>query len=67
MISIIANDESHALPAGTPLVDFLAERGQAPERVLVEYNGTALTRSEARQTILKDGDQLEVVRIVAGG
>jgi len=33
----------------------------------VERNGAALTPTEAQQTILADGDRLEIVRIVPGG
>ncbi|MFT4639515.1 MAG: thiamine biosynthesis protein ThiS [Verrucomicrobiales bacterium] len=39
--------------------------GECP--VLVEYNGTALHQREHAETIAKDGDQLEIILIVAGG
>lgn len=67
MITVTANDERHQLAAGTALSQFIADNGLSPEVVLVEYNGQALTRSEAKEQILKDGDRLEIVRIVAGG
>lgn len=67
MITITANDETRSLAAGTPLTTFLADNSLSPDIVLVEYNGTALTRSEAKTQVLKDGDRLEIVRIVAGG
>ena len=67
MINITANGETFSLAPGTALPDFLAERGQAPERVVVERNGEALTQSEAKAATLENGDVLEIVRIVAGG
>lgn len=66
-ITITANGEDFTLGAMTSLADFVASRGQALERVVVERNGEALTPTEARATMLEAGDKLEIVRIVAGG
>jgi thiamine biosynthesis protein ThiS len=66
-ITITANGASRPARASCPLPEFLAELGLAPERVVVERNGAALTPTEARATVLADGDRLEIVRIVAGG
>jgi thiamine biosynthesis protein ThiS len=38
-----------------------------PAAVLVEHNGLALRRDEWTQHFLREGDRLEIVRIVAGG
>jgi thiamine biosynthesis protein ThiS len=38
-----------------------------PETVLIEHNGVALHRREWEQRSLAEGDQIEVVRVVAGG
>jgi len=37
------------------------------EAVLEENNGLALHRSEWRERIVREGDVIEVIRIVAGG
>lgn len=66
-IQITANGETLSLAPGTSLQDFLATRGQAIGRVVVEYNGAALAPSESESVSLRDGDRLEIVRIVAGG
>jgi thiamine biosynthesis protein ThiS len=66
-ITVIANGQSKPAPAGCPLPDFLSTLRLASERVVVERNGAALTPTEAQQTILNDGDRLEIVRIVPGG
>lgn len=66
-ITITANGETYELAAGTTLDAFLESNGQVPAQVVVERNGEALPPSVARQTVLADGDRLEIVRIVAGG
>jgi thiamine biosynthesis protein ThiS len=38
-----------------------------PETVLIEHNGVALHRHEWPQRSLAAGDQIEIVRVVAGG
>ena len=35
--------------------------------MLVEYNGTALTRTEWADILLKEGDRLELLSVAAGG
>jgi len=45
----------------------VAELGLPLAAALVEHNGTALLRSEWPMTKLKDGDRLEIIRMVAGG
>lgn len=67
MIQITANGETHQIQPSTPLPDFVESVGLALERVVVEHNGQALTRTEARGIELQNGDRLEIVRIVAGG
>jgi thiamine biosynthesis protein ThiS len=47
--------------------DLVAELGLPLAAALVEYNGTALLRSEWCRTSLQDGDRLEIIRMVAGG
>jgi sulfur carrier protein len=45
----------------------VAELGLPLAAALVEHNGTALLRSEWAKTNLRDGDRLEIIRMVAGG
>lgn len=61
------NGEPHAVRPGTPLPDLLTELGLPPQSVLVEHNGTALFRADWPQVRLVNGDQLEIIRVVAGG
>ncbi|HET9417984.1 MAG TPA: sulfur carrier protein ThiS [Chthoniobacterales bacterium] len=46
----------------------LVERFQlAPQTILIEHNGVALHRHEWPQRLLREGDQIELLRVVAGG
>lgn len=66
-ISITANGKGFTIEPESSLPDFLASQKLAPERVVVERNGQALTPADVRKTQLQDGDSLEIIRIVAGG
>jgi len=66
-MTITANGQTYTLDEATSLETFLNQRNQRIGNVVVERNGEALSPSEARDLILKDGDKLEIVRIVAGG
>jgi thiamine biosynthesis protein ThiS len=46
----------------------LVERFQLPpQTILIEHNGTALHRHEWPQRMLHQGDEIEFLRVVAGG
>jgi thiamine biosynthesis protein ThiS len=46
----------------------LVERLQlSPEMILIEHNGVALHRHEWTRRLLRDGDRIEFLRVVAGG
>ncbi len=66
-ISITANGKPFELDAGIALINFIEQLKLSPERVVVEYNKAALSPHELSDVTLKNGDALEIVRIVAGG
>jgi sulfur carrier protein len=37
------------------------------EAILVEHNGVALLRSEWPQSVLSEGDEIEILNVAAGG
>ena len=45
----------------------VAELGFASGTVLVEYNGIALRPAEWMESVLKNGDRIELLRLAAGG
>lgn len=46
---------------------YLEENGINPQRIAVELNGEILPKSQYRETVLKDGDIIEIVNFVGGG
>ena len=53
--------------AASQVEELVAELGLPLSAALVEHNGIALLRSEWTKTGLRDGDRLEIIRMVAGG
>jgi sulfur carrier protein len=64
---IIANGERIATTVPCSIEQFLSERQMPPRSVVVEHNGEAVAPSEFATREIRDGDRLEIVRIVAGG
>jgi sulfur carrier protein len=62
----INGDLRELIEAGT-IEESFVRLGIPLDGVLVEHNGVALHRSEWRERIVRDGDVIEVIRIVAGG
>lgn len=57
-----------ALPAaGKTLAAYLEEAGYPLNRVAVERNGDIVPKASYQETVLQDGDTIEVVRFVGGG
>lgn len=46
---------------------YLEENGINPQRIAVELNGEILPKSQYSDTVLKDGDIIEIVNFVGGG
>ena len=66
-ISITANGKTYQLVEGSIIPDFLQTLNLAPKRVAIEHNRNALTPAEMLEQTLNDGDNLEIVKVVAGG
>jgi thiamine biosynthesis protein ThiS len=66
-IRIRVNGETRTLAADARVADLLTELGVATPRVAVEYNREILPKARYGETILRDGDDLEVVQFVGGG
>lgn len=61
------NGEVRSLPAPATLTDLLARLGLDPRMVVVELNHEIVRRPRLGETVLKDGDQIELVHFVGGG
>ena len=54
-------------PQTARLTDYLASKGIRPETVAVEVNLTVIEKSRYAETLLREGDEIEIVRFVGGG
>ena len=53
--------------AGKTVTEYLAATNYDPKRIAVERNGDIVFKSKYSETVLQDGDSLEVVSFVGGG
>lgn len=65
MITVTINKKKEELPKGMTVGALLEKRGA--KRISVWVNGTQLLMSEYATCILQDGDNLKLLRVVAGG
>lgn len=67
MIDLQINGAVCQCPSPANLLDTLTFLQMNPRLVAVEYNGEILHRQLWQETILQEGDRLEIVTIVGGG
>ena len=53
--------------AGKTLAEYLATTNYDPKRIAVERGGVIVPKAQYGETVLKDGDCVEVVSFVGGG
>ena len=53
--------------AGKTVAEYLATTSYDPRRIAVERNGDIVPKAQYGETVLKDGDSVEVVSFVGGG
>ena len=53
--------------AGKTISEYLATTNFDPKRIAVERNGDIVPKAKYGETILQDGDNVEVVSFVGGG
>ncbi len=67
MISVTINGKGEELSDGLTVGDLLKSLDVEPIRVAVEINKDLVTRSTFDQTVINDGDAIEIVTFVGGG
>lgn len=67
MIEITLNGETKRFPAPLTVVELLTSEGWLGKRVAVERNGEIVPKSRHDETVIGDGDTLEIVVAVGGG
>ena len=66
-MQITVNGEKVQMVQGQSVEDILKNKDLLGKRMAVEYNGCILPRSLYEQTMLSEGDELEIVMAVGGG
>jgi sulfur carrier protein len=64
---IHVNGELREVAAGSTVARLLGELGVTQPHVAVELNLEVVPRAQHAETVLRDGDRLEVVTLVGGG
>jgi sulfur carrier protein len=67
IIQVKLNGEPRELPGGTTMAQAVAELTPAAAGVAAAVNGEVVPRGSWGVTLLRDGDQVEVVTAVQGG
>jgi sulfur carrier protein len=66
-VTLQVNGDAHQCLSQCSLPDLLISLGMNPRLVAVEYNGEILHRQFWDDTVIQEGDRLEIVTIVGGG
>ena len=67
MIHITVNGQPETVPTGSSVLTLLEQRGLTGMRLAVERNGEIVPRTRHADTLLAEGDALEIVSAVGGG
>jgi sulfur carrier protein len=66
-MNIQVNGQGREIAAGSTVANLLGELGVTQPHVAVEVNLEVVPRAQHGDTILSDGDRVEVVTLVGGG
>ena len=67
VINIMVNGQPQSVAAGSTITQLLQAIGVRTELVAVEVNLDIVPKQQHGQTVVRDGDQVEVVTLVGGG
>ena len=66
-MKIRLNGEDAEVPEGSSVEQLLLARAVLPPRVAVQRNGTVVRRATYGETVLQEGDEIEIVSFFGGG
>lgn len=66
MATIKVNGQPKDVPDNTTVAQLIEQHNLTPQKVAIELN-RRLIRTEQYQTVLKQGDEIEIVTFVGGG
>ncbi len=65
-MTIQVNGQPRDVPDGTTVTQLIEQHNLTPQKVAVELN-RRLIRTDKYETVLKNGDEVEIVTFVGGG
>jgi thiamine biosynthesis protein ThiS len=66
-VRVQINGEGKEIAPGISVAQLLGELGIRPGRVVVELNREVVSREAHDKTVLKEGDNIEILHFVGGG
>ena len=66
-LEIMVNGETRRVPSPATAADLLRHLGLDPRTVVVELNRHIIRRPRLEETVLSNGDAVELVHFVGGG
>ena len=67
MIKAVINGKEAEVKKDSTLADVITLYKLNPERVVAEINGNVLTRDKYADTLVNNGDKVELINFVGGG
>ncbi|MBT6911483.1 MAG: sulfur carrier protein ThiS, partial [Rhodospirillaceae bacterium] len=64
---VVINGENRELPSSVTVTALLADLGLDARKIALEHNLEIVPRSAYDQTMVGDGDRLEIVHFIGGG
>lgn len=64
---VFVNNRETACDEGATVLDLIRRLNLNPERVVVEHNAVILPAAAFADTVLAEGDRLELLQFVGGG
>ncbi|MBK8115626.1 MAG: sulfur carrier protein ThiS [Candidatus Accumulibacter sp.] len=66
-MELLINGESRQFPSSLTVADLVMALNHAGKRIAVERNGEIVARGRHAETMLAEGDRIEIVVAVGGG
>ena len=66
-LALVVNGDPAQVPPGTHVAGLLDRLGLDRRKVAVELNEAIVPRSTYTETVLRDGDRIEIVHFIGGG
>ncbi len=66
-MKLTVNGKENEIQSAVSIYEFLEQKGIKPATVVVEHNYEIPDRGSWKEVLLKDGDNLEIIKFMGGG